>query len=79
MAKFRLRKITWEDIDLDESDVMTFSEAARELDASVSTVITNAEAGRLSLVLREDEEKPWNVKRMVLREEIEAWKERDRE
>ena len=77
MPKYLIRRITWEEVDLEADQVMTLSDAARQLDKSLNTVIGNAEAGRLTMVVKEEEGKPWATKRMVLKEEIEDWKERE--
>lgn len=77
MPKYLLRRIVWEEVDLEDDQVMTLADAARELGKSLNTVIGNAEAGRLTMVVKEEEGKPWAPKRMVLKDEIEDWKERE--
>jgi hypothetical protein len=51
---------------------MTLSEAARELGLSLQTVRTNAEAGRMTLVI--DPDRNYQARRLVLRSEVEALK-----
>ena len=70
--KYKIRRITYEDIDLDPGELMTYAEAARELGVHINTVKTNVESGRMTLVL--DEDKSWHGHKLLLKKEIQQWK-----
>lgn len=72
MGTYQIRRITYETVDMDKDDLMTLSEAARELGLSLQTVRTNAEAGRMTLVI--DPDRNYQARRLVLRSEVEALK-----
>jgi hypothetical protein len=70
--KYKIMRITYEDVDLDPDELMTLTEAAKELGASLRTVKSNAEAGRMTLVL--DNSKSYHGRKLVLKKEVEEWK-----
>jgi hypothetical protein len=72
VMSYKIRRITFEDIDVDPDELMTFAEAARELGVGLYTVKTNVEAGRLTMIV--DEDKSWQGRRLVLKKEIKRWK-----
>ena len=77
MGSYLIRKITYEPVDMDKDDLMTFSEAAKELGLSLHTIKTNAEAGRMTLVI--DPDRNYQARRLVLRSEVEELKRKREE
>ena len=77
MGSYLIRKIIYEPVDMDKDDLMTFSEAAKVLGLALNTVRTNAEAGRMTLVI--DPDRNYQARRLVLRSEVEDLKRKQDE
>ena len=50
MAAYLVRRIVWEEAEIDEADLITQTEAVELLGVAMSTVRSEAECGRLTLI-----------------------------
>jgi excisionase family DNA binding protein len=72
MSRYLIRRIEYQDHEFKPEELMTFAEAAKYLGVPLTTVISNADAGRLTVVI--DKKATHQGRRLVLRQEIEIWK-----
>jgi hypothetical protein len=68
---YKIKRIIYEDIDVDRGDLMTLAEAAREIGISLSTMRNHVSTGRFTCIL--DLDKTWQDHRLVLKTEVEQW------
>jgi hypothetical protein len=70
MARYKVRRVTWEDFDGDRKDLVTISAAAKLLEVSVQAVSQAADRGRFTVVEDVEAANPRRGGRLLLRSEV---------
>jgi len=70
---YKIRRIIYEEIDLKPDQLVTVAEAARIVGSSLSSVVSNLNAGRLTEVINMSA-KLRQARRLLLRDEVGDWK-----
>jgi hypothetical protein len=73
-AMYKIRRVEYDEIELDQDELMTIAQAAQELGVSMNTVQANLDANRFTEII--DSDKTWQSRRLLLKTEVEAWKEK---
>jgi len=71
---YQIRRTIYEEIDLEPDKLITIAEAARMLGSSLTSVISNLDAGRLTEVINPSA-RLRQARRLLLRAEVDSWKE----
>ena len=71
---FKMRKITYVDVDIDRSKLVSLAEAAEITGVSLPGVIRAIERGALTEII--DEDAGYHNRRLLIRDEVEEFKKR---
>jgi hypothetical protein len=72
------RVISYEPIEIDENDLITANDAAKELGVTVQTVTIRAQKGLMTIIRDTTVRNPQNAQHLLLRSEVETWKRQRR-
>jgi hypothetical protein len=67
---YRIKRVSYEEIELDRADLMTLTEAAEILGLTLPGVISAMDRGRLSEIINDEAPNPQHGRRLVLRADV---------
>lgn len=70
MSRYRIKRVTYEEIDLDREDLMTVSEAAKTLGITIQGVIAAIQRDRMSEVIDNEAAHSQQERRLLLRSDV---------